>query len=64
MAISQGERERIIAALDSMEDTVARAVIATMESFAAWLEGVMPTVFQRFRDRMRSMWESLRKAFA
>jgi|GEM_PF-6177684 len=47
-----------------MEDTVARAVIATMESFAAWLEGVMPTVFQRVRDRMRSMWESLRRAFA
>ena len=43
---------------------MARAVIATMESFASWLEGVMPTVFQRVRDRMRSMWESLRRAFA
>ena len=64
MTMSENERQRIIAALDSMEETVARAIISSLESFAAWLAREMPTIFQRVRDRLQSMWESLKRAFA
>ena len=63
MPISESERQRVIAVLDSMEEVVARAIIATMESFAAWLARELPTIFQRIRDRLAQLWDSVRSVF-
>ena len=63
MPLSENDRERIVAALDSMENTAARVIIATLEAFAGWLANELPNIFRKIRDQIRRIWESIKAVF-
>ena len=63
MALSHQERERIVSALDAVENVMAQAIIASIESFAAWLSRELPVIFRKIGQELSRLWQAIKAAF-
>lgn len=64
MPLSENDRQRIISALDTMDNAAAQIVIATFEAFARWLSRELPAIFARVRQEVQNIWRAIRTALA
>jgi hypothetical protein len=59
MALSDYEREQVIAALDNLDVATRTVVLASLDAFSDWLANVLYAVFLKVKDALGRLWNWL-----
>jgi hypothetical protein len=64
MAMTAAEKQKVLNALDELDRSQLDRILASLQSFANWLENQLYSIYCKVRDSIRSLWNSICKFFS
>ena len=63
MAMTPEERQRVIDLLDQMDVQKRERTLSTNDSFERWLKNTFNEIYNKIKDFLQSLWDSIRSFF-
>lgn len=60
MALSDSEKEKVINALERIDDASRVLIIASIEAFAEWLSSTLYSIYLKVKDALSRLWDWIR----
>lgn len=64
MALTAAEKQAVLDMLESMDEAAAKKAVATESAFSSWLKTNLYPIFDKIKDALQSMWQSIRNFFS
>lgn len=63
MVMTPEERQRVIDLLDQMDVQKRERTLSTNDSFERWLKNTFNEIYNKIKDFLQSLWDSIRSFF-
>lgn len=64
MALTDREKDQIISTLDTLDDVTKIIILASIDSFAKWLETVLHEIYSKIKHALSKLWTWLCQQFS
>ncbi|CCI12677.1 Ribonuclease S-3 (fragment) [Microcystis aeruginosa PCC 9806] len=64
MALTPEEKRRIIEFLDQADRSLVDIILATLEAFRRWLSEQFDEIYEKVKNGLQNLWQSVRNFFS